>query len=133
MAIRREGPLENDGEYGDTSGLDCVVETGVHHLEASHPANLGLTARFHSCDHRLRCRTERLETIGPLPSQRPETPHRARPGPAARYSKSRKIRCWPSRITPEITSWKPYFARNAAILERGSMISYRSGLLSSRC
>jgi len=46
MAIRREGPLENDGEYGDTSGLDCVVETGVHHLEAGHPADLGLTARF---------------------------------------------------------------------------------------
>jgi len=25
MAIRREGPLENDGEYGDTSGLDCSL------------------------------------------------------------------------------------------------------------
>jgi hypothetical protein len=35
--------------------------------------------------------------------------------PAVRYSESRKIRLLPRRITLEITSRKPYFARNAAI------------------
>ena len=35
--------------------------------------------------------------------------------PAGGYSESRKMRLLPRRITPEIRSLKPYFARNAAI------------------
>src|SRR5215475_1268943 len=43
-------------------------------------------------------------------------PHMPRDrAPAVGYSESRKMRLLPRRITPEIRSRKPYFARNAAI------------------